>query len=170
MDKCIGLLILNGCHPKPQVDQWFLRPQQCPVFGNNIGLHFFRIGVRRSREFKRFFCMYDARIHPAMPQATDKLFKIRIFLKHLLDNFKMCWTPGKSFSIDEQTIGFQGRHADKLRINFKKIGDGFMCDAICECGYTYSFIFRHDEVPEIIHDLSKTSKRVLHLIQQVPND
>ena len=72
--------------------------------------------------------------------------------------------------MNEQTIGFQGRHADKLRITFKKIGDGFMCDAICECGYTYSFIFRNDKVPDIIHDLSNTSKRVLHLIQEVPND
>ena len=104
MDKCIGLLILNGCHPKPQVDQWFLTPQQCSVFGNNIGPHIFRLGVRRYREFRRFFCMYDARIHPAMPEAMDKLFKIRNLLNHLLETFKQCWTPGKSFSVDEQTI------------------------------------------------------------------
>ena len=45
MDKCIGLLILNGCHPKPQVDQWFLTPQQCPVFGNNIDPHIFCLSI-----------------------------------------------------------------------------------------------------------------------------
>ena len=81
--------------------------------------------------------MYDARIHPAMPQAMDKLFKVRNFLNYLLENFKKCWTPGKLFSIYEQTVGFQGRHTDKLRVSFKKIGDGFMCDAICDNGYTF---------------------------------
>ena len=45
MDKCIGLLILNDCHTKPQVDQGFLTLPQCPVFGSNIDPHIFRIGV-----------------------------------------------------------------------------------------------------------------------------
>ena len=44
-----------------------------------------------------------------------------------------------------------------------------MCGVICECEYTYSFVFRHDEVPDIIRNLSKTFKRVLHLIQEVSN-
>ena len=31
---------------------------------------------------------------------------------------------------DEQTLGFQGQHADKLRITHKGEGDGFQCDAL----------------------------------------
>ena len=46
-----------------------------------------------------------------------------------------------------------------------------MCDAIiCESGYTFSFIFCIDNVPNIIHDFSNTSKRVLYLIKEVPNN
>jgi len=55
-------------------------------------------------------------------------------------------------------------------ISFKKIGDWFMADAICESGYTYAFIFRNSKVPPIIHYLYTTSKRVLYLMKTVPND
>jgi hypothetical protein len=57
------------------------------------------------------------------------------------------WDVGSHVSCDEQTIGFQGWHQDKLRINYKKEGDGFQADTICESGYTYGF----------------TSKMYLHL-------
>ena len=50
---------------------------------------------------------------------------------------------GRNVSIDEQDIGFQGRHKDKQRITFKKVGDGFLVDALCADGYTYSFYFRN---------------------------
>ena len=32
---------------------------------------------------------------------------------------------GRDISGDEPTIGFQGRHADMLRITYKAEGDGF---------------------------------------------
>ena len=47
---------------------------------------------------------------------------------------------GRNLSRDEQTIGFQLKHKDKLKISFKKEGDGFMMDALCSDGYTYSFL------------------------------
>jgi hypothetical protein len=50
--------------------------------------------------------------------------------------------------MDEQMIGFQGRHVDKLRISYKNEGDGFQCDALCDEGYTYSFYFRNDPAPK----------------------
>ena len=51
------------------------------------------------------------------------------------------WRLGHDISGDEQTIGFQGCHADKLRITYKAEGDGFQCDAICDAGYTWTFFF-----------------------------
>ena len=49
---------------------------------------------------------------------------------------------GSSLSIDEETMGCKGRHPDILRINYKKEGDGFQCDALGSDGYTYTFFFR----------------------------
>ena len=35
--------------------------------------------------------------------------------------------PGECCSVDEQTIGFQGRHEDVRRHDEKQVGDGFQC-------------------------------------------
>jgi hypothetical protein len=58
------------------------------------------------------------------------------------------WDMGPNVSLDEETIGFQGRHADKLRITYKAEGDGFQCDAICENGFTYGVYFRNAPPPK----------------------
>ena len=99
------------------------------------------------------------------------MFKVNILLQHLLQNAKRCWDTGSILSIDEQTIGFQGKHAAKLRITYKRIGDGFQADAICEEGYTYAFKFRHDLVPNVgSDDLSPLHKRCVWLMRQLEND
>ena len=55
---------------------------------------------------------------------------------------------GHDISGDEQTIGFQGCHVDKLRITYKAEGDGFQCDAICDAGYTWTFFFQNIPAPQ----------------------
>ena len=37
----------------------------------------------------------------------------------------------QNLSVDEQTIGFQGRSAIKSSIKYKKVGDGFQADSLC---------------------------------------
>jgi hypothetical protein len=53
----------------------------------------------------------------------------------------------QTVSIDEQMIGFQGKHKDKKRITYKAEGDGFQNDALCQDGYTYQFYFRNKLEP-----------------------
>ena len=84
------------------------------------------------------------------------------------------WIPGKWLSIDEQTLGFQGRCGLKLRIYYKKKGDGFQCDAVCDDGYTFAFYFRHGDPPllpnefkEKLPDLSPTAMCVIWLALQL---
>jgi hypothetical protein len=84
------------------------------------------------------------------------------------------WIPGKWVAIDEQTIGFKGRSGLKLRISYKREGDGFQCDALCDEGYTFSFYFRHGNAPKIPSKydrfgLSDTAKRVIWLVERLPN-
>ena len=45
-------------------------------------------------------------------------------------------------------MGFKGKHADKLRITYKKEGDGFQCDCICDGGYTFTFYFQNQPAPK----------------------
>ena len=62
----------------------------------------------------------------------------------------------------------------KLRISYKQEGDGFQCDAVCDCGYTYSFWFCHGlpltlgpEFKDL--ELLPTACQVVWLAQRLPN-
>jgi hypothetical protein len=106
-------------------------------------------GVRRWRHFRRFFTLADYRDNPSVKQKEDPLWKVRQLIDELNKQAKDMWIPGKWVAIDEQTIGFQGALSMKLRISYKREGDGFQCDAICDRGYTYSFWFRHGPPPTL---------------------
>ena len=85
---------------------------------------------------------------------------------------KECIYIGCNISVDEQDIGFQGRHRDKQRVTFKKVGDGFLVDALCADGYTYTFFFRNQRAPQswIEKGLSPLHSRVMSLFQQLPEN
>jgi len=51
-------------------------------------------------------------------------------LKHASILDKEAVLVGKDISIDEQTLGFQGKHADKKRHNEKKEGGGVQCESL----------------------------------------
>ena len=55
--------------------------------------------------------------------------------------------PGRDLSIEKQTMGFKGQHADKLCINYTKEGDGFQCDCIDDDGYTFTLYFCNHPAP-----------------------
>ena len=78
--------------------------------------------------------------------------EIDSLLKQILKISQSAIHIGKHISIDEEDIGFQGRHKDKQRITFKKVGDGFLVYALCADGYTYSFYFRNQVAPQFWTD------------------
>ena len=73
--------------------------------------------------------------------------------KHAIYISKQAMYLGQHISVDEQTIGCQGRHPDITRISYKHKGDGFQCDAVCSDGYTYTFYFRNHPAPQVFLDL-----------------
>ena len=89
------------------------------------------------------------------------LFKVRRMLQHLNINFELYWDPAQYLIIYEKTIGFQGRHKDKIRINFKDAGDGFQADAVCDSGYKFSFIYRNSDILDSKNYLCATIERVI---------
>jgi len=95
-----------------------------------------------------------------------------VFLKHINQVSRHAWKLGTHLSGDEQTIGFKGKHQDKRRITYKKEGDGFQCDAICDRGYTYCFYFRNQPAPKKYLDmgLSPLHARCTALYDTFKND
>ena len=102
---------------------------------------------QRWKHFRRFMCTFIFRQDARKETAKNPLWKVQHLLDELNDNASKMWIPGKWLSINEQTLGFQGRSGLKLRISYKKEGDGFQCDAVCNDGYTFSFYFRHGDPP-----------------------
>ena len=137
----IGVYIQNGISPSPNINKKFKSQNQESANGNDF--IFRSLGPnasRRHRHFQRYFGVQDP-LKPVPTRKTHPLWKVEEFLKSMNDLNQAAWLLGKKLSVDEQTIGFKGRHADKLRITYKKEGDGFQCDALCDDGFTYAFYF-----------------------------
>ena len=171
VQKHLGIYIFNGLSPSPQVTMKFNTQEKDPVNGNDFVASAFGVNaVRRHKEFKAFFACADPLL-PTPSRKTHPNWKVQKFFKWAMYISKKCVVIGKQISCDEQTIGFQGRHPDVLRISYKKEGDGFQCDAICADGYTYCFYFRNQVAPKCFLDLgmSPLHARVHSLWDQLPS-
>ena len=115
LSKHLGLYILNGTSPTPQVELKSGRQLEDPVNGNDMCHEVFigNEGVRRHCEFKTFFSVVYLR-YATPPRTTYPNWKVGPMLKHAMDVCKREMHIGNYISIDEQTLGFQGRHSDKL--------------------------------------------------------
>ena len=182
--KMFGVLFANGLTPKPIFDLWFSPLRTQPLLGSDMMTNALRrtnqvtgkkiTAGRRYRHFRRYLSFADYRANPKEEQKKNPLWKVERLLAHLNKRCRDMWIPGKWVAIDEQTLGFQGASGMKLRISYKREGDGFQCDAVCDAGYTFSFWFRHGPPPELDlkykHlDLSPTARRVVYLAERLPN-
>lgn len=91
-------------------------------------------------ERKRYFMVRKFH-HPTDPKKTiprgqqsyDNLFQVSNMLQSLQTRSSAAVEGGKHHSVDEETLGFQGAHAE-LKLNSgsdKAAGDGLQCDAAC---------------------------------------
>jgi Transposase IS4/SAP domain len=161
----IGIYLLNGLCPSPRVEMKFQPQAVDPVNGNDFVYRYFsKNAERRHRHFKAFFCVQDPR-QEAPSRSHFPNWKVQDMLAHINFVSQKAWMLGQNVSVDEQTIGFQGNHKDKLRITYKSEGDGFQCDALCQEGYTYAFYFRNHPAPKSYLDqgYSPLHSRVLYL-------
>jgi hypothetical protein len=114
------------------------------VHGSDFVYHAFGGGAeRRHRQFKAFFSVQNPAIDPPSRKRYPN-WKVRPLLVWMNYIFPLTWLLGKKFSVDEQTIGFQGNHQDKKRITYKAEGDGFQADALCQDGFTFQFYYRNE--------------------------
>ena len=109
--------------------------------------------------------MYDPHTYPKYTSEKHSLFKVHRMLQNLQRNFELYWDPAHDLGINDKTIGFRGRHKDKIQITFKDAGDGFQDDDVCYRGYTYSFIYCNDDIPDSKHYLCATSERVIWILK-----
>lgn len=123
---------------------------------------------RRHQMFKAFLSLQDPMITTPKRELYPN-WKIRPLLTWMNWIFPTAWLLGMALSVDEMTMGFQGRHPDKKRITYKAEGDGFQCDALAQEGYCYQFYMRNDPPPNKYRKqgLSPLHSRVMALFDTV---
>jgi hypothetical protein len=133
-------------------------------------------GISCWKHFRCFMCMFDFREDAKKETAKNLLWKVQRFLDELNDNAAKMWMPGKWLSINEQMLGFQRWSGIKLQILYKNKDDGFQCDAVCNDGCTFLFLFCHGDTPPLpkefidkITVLSSTAMCVVWLALCLPN-
>ena len=166
-----GLYMLNGLNPSPKTSRKFNSQLEDPVQGNDMCHNDFGPNAaERHVDFKRFLTLVDPRT-PSPTRKLDPNYKINPLTKQLIHMSKKVMIMGKWISVDEQTISFKGRHVDKLRINYKKEGDGFQCNTIYTDGYTFSVYFRNVASPQQLLDkgLCPLHARVVIFFEKLPS-
>ena len=139
----LGVYILNGLSPSPQVEMKFDLQKKNPTNGSDFCYNVFGSCARqRHKEFKALFAVQDP-VKPAPRRKTHPNWKIQVLLRHAIILSKDAIFLGSRLSFYEETMWCKGRHPDILRINYKKEGDGFQCNALGYDGYTYTFSFRN---------------------------
>ena len=171
IERFIGIYILQGLNPSPQVEMKFKSQRADPIQRNDMCFHvFWSDAVRRDKQFKAFFSVQD----PLKVQLDHKvcpMYKVDPLLVHTQVISMWAWRLGRDISGDEQMLGFQGRHADKLCITYKAEGDGFQCDAICYTGYTWTFYFKNQPAPRkwLCVGYLPLHSRILGMFDQLEN-
>jgi hypothetical protein len=171
MMKHLGIYMLNGLNPSPQINKKFKSQHEDPVQGSNMCHEAFGVNAEeRHTDFKRFLSLTDPLIPPPTRKA-DPNYKINPIIKQMVHVSLKAMIVGKYISVDEQTISFKGRHADKLRITYKKEGDGFQCDALCADGYTFTVYFRNVAAPPVMVEkgVCPLHARVISMFEQLPS-
>ena len=130
--------------------------------------------ARRWKHFCQYFTVANYRDSPKEKQKANPMWKVQELLDELNKQAKDLWVPRKFVAIDEQTIGFKGASGMKLRISYKRKGDGFQCNAVCDAGYRHLFYFQHGPPPNVRDqfkhlELSPMVKPVVWLASRLPN-
>jgi len=142
----LGLYVINGISPSPGLERKFNAADNANY--NAYVTHHLggKNATKRLRQFRAFFSCQDP-LKPTPSRTDSPLFKVLSVLKWIRAVGPMSWECGVHLGLDEQTMGFQGHHIDKMRITYKAEGDGFQCDALCDNGFTYSVFFRNEPPP-----------------------
>ena len=101
----LGLYIVQGLSPSPQVSMKFQSPTSNPVNGSQLVYESFgKNAERRHRHFKRFFACTNP-MSPLQSRKTNPNQKVNKFFKHAIKVSKELMFIGRYVSCDEQTIG-----------------------------------------------------------------
>lgn len=140
-------------------------PSMAPILASKFLVEMETGGIKHSKHF--FHAKIPWKQH--LQKKNHPNFKINSFLAHVQSVLIEAWELGRNISVDEQTNGFKGNHVDKQQINYKREGDGFLADTLCQSGYTYTFYLWNMPPPKHYSEkgCSALHARVLFMFDQL---
>ncbi len=169
-----GLMLFNGCYPHPSLRSYFKGDSLGVIddivncFGGKTGYLIVEQMIKVLR-----FNDGDRERDQNGEFKNDGLHLCRPILMALLMGCRTIIIGGCKLSLDEIDIGFQGSfNYGKVRIKYKREGDGVLVEAICDAvtGALLTFKFRCDDMknlPDTIDDLSPLHNRCIYLMDQL---
>ena len=143
----MGLHIFNGLSPSTRIENKFYPQRQDEFHGNDFVYNSFGPNSeRRHRHFKKILPFQN----PVIKTPSRSVYpnwKMRPIFKWMDSIFREVLMLGITYSVKEMIMRFQGLHKDKIIITYKRKGDGFQCNALCQDGFCYQFYFRNHPDP-----------------------
>jgi hypothetical protein len=145
IQQMIGVYIINGLAPSPQLTQKMQSQVSQPTHGNARIAAVLGTGwQQKHRSFRHFFASQDPLMAPP-PKSLCPNFKVNELFCWLGHIWKAVWVLGKDFSNDKQSCKMQGKSKYKVQCGkFKRLGDGLQMDCLADNGYTWDFYFLNE--------------------------
>lgn len=164
-----GILIYMGVNRGISGRSYWTKNREFPV--HEI-IHY--MTLVRFEQLKRFFHVAPPREAPLPPSQWS--YKLQPLAYNLQRRFQHHCLPATEVSIDEMMVRFTGRSNHTTMIKGKPIPQGYKMLALCEHGYTFSFMFTSNsesisDMLSLYHGverLSTTSQAVFQLATTLP--
>lgn len=132
MHRFFAILLTMGLVSVPKINLYWSKN---PIYHNE----FISSTMARDRFLLLLKCWHFA--DNSLDRGTDRLFKLRPLVDHILENFKIRLTPSKSLVIDESMIPWRGRLLFRQYIKNKTHKYGVKLYKLCTVsGYVINFI------------------------------
>lgn len=164
-----GLIIYMGVYRSTGIASYWSRNHEFPA--HDIIRY---MTLVRFEQLKRYFHVAPPRDTP-LP-SSKWTYKVQPLAYNLQRRFQYHCLPASEVAIDEMMVRFTGRSHHTTMIRGKPIPQGYKMLAVCEHGYTFSFMFtsQSESFSDILdiyqgpQALSPTSKAVFQLATTLP--
>ena len=158
----LSILIYLGLHSTNAIERLWNQDPKAPI--HQIAQ---KMTMKRFQQIKRFL-----HISELYTDHRPYYAKVEPLLSHIRDISKKLYIPSSNVSVDEMMIRFSGCSTHTIRIKNKPTPEGYKVFALCDHGYTYTFlptsrVHQNEEVQKV-NGITYTGSVVLHLALQLP--
>jgi Transposase IS4 len=166
----LAILIYHGLYLKNSIEELWNRDSYGPKHDISE-----EMALQRFQQIKRYLHISKPQVNNnSEPQVNNSPYyaKVEPLLSHVRETSKKLYIPSVNVSVDEMMVRFSGRSVHTIRIRGKPTPEGYKVFALCDHGYTYTFLpssrVKQNEEVKKVNGITYTGSVVLHLALQLP--